>query len=262
MSYLRRVDGVFLAAAGALLLVALGPWSAGAANAIFAVADVFVLALAAAAAAQAAGRFERDNPARLPWWLVAVGLGGFGLGELLEGTYTVRGEVSPFPGLADVFFLLAYPLLLTAFFHFLSAYRASGLADLGRAAIPITAAAAALAGLPLLVPVLRADLPVAERLVSVVYGLFDLAALVPLLLLLRLTWRFRGGSVWPVWAGLLFGFLLTFAGDVLVAYGQIVLAESAEETAAALDLASSAVFTLSYLAIARGAWHQRALLRG
>lgn len=257
----RRVDGLFLAATAAVLLTALGPWSARVANGAFAVADVLVLALASAAALLNARGFERDNPARLSWWLLAAGLGGFWLGETLEGTYTLRGRESPFPGPADVFFLAAYPLILAALFLFLRAYRASGLADLGGRAVLVTAVAVAAAGLPLLVPVLRAPLPVAERVVSAAYGLFDLAALVPLLLLLRLTWRFRGGRVWPVWASLLFGFLLTFVGDVLVAYWQIVLGERAEATAERLDLASSAVFTLSYLAIARGAWHQRALLR-
>jgi hypothetical protein len=258
----RRVDGLFLAAAAALLVTALGPWPASTANAAFAVADVLVLALACGAAMQAARRFERENPSRLPWRLVSAGLGGFWLGETLEGAYTVRGRESPFPGPADVFFLVAYPLILIALFLFLRAYRASGLTDLGAMAAPVTALAVAAVGLPLLIPVLRAPLPVAERLVSVAYGLFDLAALVPLLLLLRLTWRFRGGRVWPVWASLLFGFLLTFVGDVLVAYWQIVLGEHAEAAAETLDLASSAVFTMSYLAIARGALHQRALLRG
>jgi hypothetical protein len=257
----RRVDALFLAAAAAIVLAGLGPWSGQAANAAFAVADVLVLALAGWAALDCARRFERGNPARRPWWLLGAGLGGFGLGEAIEGAYTVRGLESPFPGTADVFFLLTYPVIVAALFLFLRAYRESGLPAVGRGAAAATAAVVALAGVPLLLPVLRAPLPLAERLISAVYGVFDLAALVPLLLLLRLTWRFRGGRVWPVWAGLLFGFLLTFVGDVLVAYWLIVLGERAEATADVLDLASSAVFTLSYLAVARGTLHQRALLR-
>ena len=95
-------------------------------------------------------------------------------------------------------------------------------------------------------------LPALERLVSGAYAVLDLVALVPLLLLLRLTWAFRGGRVWQVWASLLFGFLLTFAGDVLVASQLIAAAQESGADADTLDFLSSVMFTLSYLAIASG----------
>jgi hypothetical protein len=231
-------------------------------SAALAIADVVVLPVAFLAAADSARRFEPGNPARRAWWLLSAALAGFWIGEAVEGSYTVRGLESPFPSVADAFFLLAYPAIVAALLLFLRAYRVAGYGEVGATAVLVAAIAVALLGLPLLVPILRAPLPALERLVSGAYGVIDLVALVPLLLLLRLTSALRGGSVWQVWASLLFGFLLTFVGDVLVAYWLIAGAQGGDSRAEMLDLLSSVVFTLSYLAIARGALHQRALLRG
>jgi hypothetical protein len=100
-----------------------------------------------------------------------------------------------------------------------------------------------------------------ERLVSGAYAGFDLVALAPLLLLLRRTWGLRGGSVWRVWAGILFGFLLTFVGDVLFAYFQTRAEAELGPFSGELDFLANVMFLLSYLFIARGTLYQRQLLR-
>lgn len=258
----RRMDAVFLAATAALAVAAVGPWPHDTVNAILAVADTIILPVACLAAADSARRFEPGNAARRPWWLLSVALAAFWVGEAVEGSYTVRGLASPFPGVADAFFLLAYPVIVIALLLFLRAYRLSGYGEAGATAVLATAAAVGALGLPLLVPILRAPLPAPERLVGGAYGVLDLVALVPLLLLLRLTWAFRGGSVWQVWASLLFGFLLTFAGDVLVASQLVAATQEGGANADTLDFLSSVTFTLSYLTIARGTLLQRELLRG
>jgi hypothetical protein len=258
----RRMDAGFLLAAAALALAAVAPRPRDTVDAILAVADTIILPVACLAAADSARRFEPGNAARRAWWLVSVALAGFWVGETVEGSYTVRGLDSPFPSAADAFFLLAYPVIVAALLLFLRAYRLSEYGETGAAAVLVAAAAVSALGLPLLVPILRAPVPALERLVSGAYGVLDLVALVPLLLLLRLTWAFRGGSVWQVWASLLFGFLLTFAGDVLVASRLIAATQDGGANADTLDFLSSVVFTLSYLAIARGTLLQRELLRG
>ena len=231
-----------------------------AANAAFAVADVLILPAALVAAAGVARGFERDNPARLPWALLAGGLFGFWIGEAVEASWTARGVAAPFPSAADAFFLLGYPLLVAAFFLFLRAYHLSGMADQVGQLAAGAAAVMAVLGVPVLVAVTRHAVPRAERLVGGAYVALDLLALVPLLVLVRLALRMRGGRVWQVWASLLLGFALTFVGDVLVAYGSAQAEQPGEASSLALDLASSVVFTCSYLAIARGARRQRDLL--
>lgn len=52
-----------------------------------------------------AGRLRTDPV----WWLVGAALASSGLGEVVWGTYELRGA-DPFPSLADPLYLLAYPL--------------------------------------------------------------------------------------------------------------------------------------------------------
>ncbi|HEY5628570.1 MAG TPA: GGDEF domain-containing protein [Candidatus Limnocylindrales bacterium] len=49
--------------------------------------------------------------ARIAWTLVALATAADGLGNLIYGLYAVAGQ-SPFPSIADAFYLLFYPLLL------------------------------------------------------------------------------------------------------------------------------------------------------
>ena len=68
-------------------------------------------------------RLEAGNPARLPWTLLALGIGAFFLGQSYLGVFQiVLQQPSPFPSAADVLFVGAYPLLLVALFGFLHAY--------------------------------------------------------------------------------------------------------------------------------------------
>jgi hypothetical protein len=231
-----------------------------AANAAFAVADVLILPAALVAVAGVWRGFEPENPARRPWALLGGGLCGFWIGEVVEASWTARGLVAPFPSAADAFFLVGYPLFVAAFFLFLRAYLLSGMADgLGRLLVAAAAVVIVL-GAPALMAVTRAAIPPAERLVGGAYVVLDLLALAPLLVLVRLALRMRGGRVWQVWFSLLLGFALTFVGDLLVAYGSAQAGRADESSSLTLDLASSVVFTGSYLAIARGARRQRDLL--
>jgi hypothetical protein len=113
---------------------------------------------------------------------------------------------------------------------------------------------AALAAYPMLKPVVAAPAPALEMFLNVAYPILDLALLVPVVILLRIAIRFRGGEVWKVWAGLLTGFLLSCAADVLFAY----FTASGHES---LDPLSDVLFILSYAALARGALGQYQLLR-
>jgi hypothetical protein len=119
----------------------------------------------------------------------------------------------------------------------------------------------AVVGYVVLAPIVRSEAPFVERFVSAAYAALDLVALVPLLLLLRLTWRLLGGSVWKVWAGVLFGFLLAFLGDVSFAYFLTRAEAGIGPLSDDLDFLANLMYLLSYLVIARGTLHQRELLR-
>jgi hypothetical protein len=84
--------------------------------------------------------------------------------------------------------------------------------------LAVTAAVCAALSFVVLRPVVLAEMPPLEKALSAAYPLLDMALLVPLALLLRTTWHFRGGSVGTAWILVLTGFVFMCAGDVLFAY--------------------------------------------
>jgi hypothetical protein len=187
-----------------------------------AVCKLALLALACAHAAQTFRRLEPGNDARSPWLLLALALGGFTLGQAVLSGYQLAIAKSPFPSLADVFFIACYPLLLASFVRFGRAYRRSGL-PVGPVWQHLAIAAAVLAvgavlAPPLLRPILAAPGTRLEHALNVAYPAFDGALLIPLAILVRIAWPFRGGAIFRAWALLLGGTVGMCAGDLLFAW--------------------------------------------
>jgi hypothetical protein len=216
------------------------------------------LAVATAYAALSARRLEPGTPARLPWMLLALGIGAFLAGQSILGAYQLVLQVpSPFPSAADVFFVGAYPLLFGALIAFIRAYREAGypVGTPGEHALTAAVGAALLAAptWALLRPILAAPGAPLERALNAAYPLLDVVVLLPILVLLRITSRFRGGQVARVFAGLLAGILFLCAGDVLFAYFSLLGRKE-------LDPLVDATFVLSYFFLAHGALGQYRLL--
>ena len=170
-------------------------------------------------------RFEPGNPARAGWVFLSWGLLSFLIAQSTLCFYELfRGDAVPFPSVGDVFFLLGYPLLIAALFAFLRSYAAAGFPVGGAgerwALVAGTAVACALIGIPILRPIVATPAPAVEKFLNLAYPILDFILLIPTVLLLRITFRFRGGVVWKTWIALLAGFLFNFGGDVLFAYLQ------------------------------------------
>jgi hypothetical protein len=165
---------------------------------------------------------DPTNPVRPAWTLLAVGLLGNVLGQAALAPYQLTGQPTPFPSVADVFYVVAYPLIGAALVRFVRAYEEAGypIGSRGERARFVLAVVAVSLALSVVVlrPVVAADMPAMDKALSAAYPLLDMALLVPLALLLRTTWHFRGGSVGTAWVIVLSGFVFLCAGDVLFAY--------------------------------------------
>jgi len=224
-----------------------------------AMSKLLFLGLAALFAYRTASSFEADNPVRRAWRLLAVGLVGYLLAQgYLAFFHLVLGTSSPFPSPADAVFMAANPFLLAAFWVFIRAYREAGFPVGTAREHALLALAAAIAfsaiGVFLLRPILDAPAPPLERFLNIAYPAFDFLILVPILILLRITFAFRGGQVWTVWAALLAGFVFLCAGDVLYAY----FATMAQKH---LESIVDAMFILAYVFIAQGTVQQYELVK-
>jgi hypothetical protein len=225
-----------------------------------AIVKLVFLALGAGFAARAARAFERGNPARPAWRLLAGGLGLYVLGQASLARHQVlRLAPAPFPSVADVFFVAGTVAFIAALAAFIRAYRRAGMplggrAQLGRAAAAGAVLVAAMA-VWVLAPIAAAAAPFWAKTLNLAYPLLDAVLLVANLVLLDMAVRLRGGRVWNIWAALLAGFACTAVGDILFAFFSVV-------GVSRLDPLLNLTFALSYVFLALGARYQAEILAG
>jgi diguanylate cyclase len=165
---------------------------------------------------------EPGNPARGPWRLLAAALVAFALAQGVLSSYQIVTGVSPFPSLGDVFFMAAYPLMIASFFGFIRTYREAGypVGSSGQHALiaGLVAVVAVAVAVPVLRPVVLAPGAPLELFLNAAYPILDFVLLVPMAILLRIAWPFRGGAIFRAWAAILGGVIAMCAGDLLFAW--------------------------------------------
>jgi hypothetical protein len=226
--------------------------------ALAAVLKLVYLLFAAVWAFLCRDRLDAGNPARPAWFLLSLGLLSTFVGQLCLAPFQLVLGETPFPSVADVYYLLAYPFLIAAFLTFLYAYREAGLpiGSLGErlAIVAGVGLVAVLVAIPILKPVATSGSALLDRILTVAYPLLDLLLLVPLALLLRVALRLRGSRVGDVWLLLLVGAAVMCMGDICFAYFQALGEEH-------LDPFVHASFILAYGLMAGGAHRQLQILR-
>jgi diguanylate cyclase len=215
---------------------------------------LLALVVAAVFALRSTKLLGGGNAARTPWALLGAGLTALSLGQATLVYFQAFRGVSPFPSIADVWFVIAYPLLVAGVIAFIVAYGRSGFPMRGTTVTFLVFGAAAAAGAwPLLRPIVHSGDALLAKTLNIVYPALDLVLLVPVIVLLRMTSRFRGGAVWHVWCAMLAGFVFTAVGDILFAYFSTLGFST-------LDPAVHAMYLVAYGGLAVGAIEQRRLL--
>jgi len=225
---------------------------------VAAVLKIAFLALATVYAFRCLRYFEAGNPVRPAWQMLGGGLALYLMGQTVLGAYQIVLRVAtPFPSLADLFFQLSMVVLIASLVVFLRAYSATlGVALRELAGVGVLALALlAVVGVIVLRPIAFEEAPAIEHLLNFSYPFLDGLLLVPGLMLLRLTMKFRGGSLWVVWLLLLLGFFCVAAGDIVFAY--FTTLELTE-----LDPLLDLVFAAAYIFFAWGTRRQLAILEG
>lgn len=172
---------------------------------------------------KSAAFFERGNPIRPAWHLLALGLGLYFIGQAILSVYqTVLPPPTPFPSIADFFFMVSTTVLIASLVAFVSTYRRGGypVGSTAELVVVVVIGFAVLGFIQylLLSPIAAADAPIGEQALNLAYPLTDCLLLIPVTILLRATLKMRGGSLWKVWMLLLGGFISICAGDILFSY--------------------------------------------
>ena len=171
-----------------------------------------------AAAAVVVGTVKNRPRHKLPWILVAMALGAFISGDITYDVLTIYlHENNPFPSVADIFYLVTYPLFAAGLLGLVRARREQKDAGALLDALIVASGAALLSWIFLIQPYVHAhDMTFFTKAVSIAYPLGDLLILCMLVRLLA------GGAV----RNTALGFLSVGAVGLLTAdciYGWIQL---------------------------------------
>ncbi len=221
-------------------------------------APLLFLFLSAWFAHRNAVSFTSENPVQLAWRLLSLGLAAFFAGDLIYAYYRmVLASQAPLASVADPFYVAYSLLLIAAEIAFLRAYREAGLPiDLKRDVGFVGLAAMAIsltAGTILLWPVFQKSEVGLGELLTISYLLVDLVILSLAVILFRVTWKLKGGSVWQVWFALVLGLLAVCVADLMFMY--LTLLEHPE-----LEASSELAYLLGYILFVRAGLKQRELL--
>ena len=212
---IRRV-GVALAVVGAAVALALAFGMLSADASVVASDVVYPVVAIGAGLLLIAGAFSRTGAERVSWLLVGSGVVLLGLGELTWIWYElVLDSEPPFPGLPDIFYLAAYPVLVSAMLVTprLAANRYQRSQQLIDGVI-IAAGLSFIAWVAVLGPMYRAagEGTLAEFIVGAAYPVGDVLVVVAAVTIgIRRSWRLRDRSLWCVVGAL----LVTAIGDLV-----------------------------------------------
>lgn len=165
----------------------------------------------------AARAYGYKNAHSISFFLIASGLACLFIGEVLFLYYEILLKTDPFPSIADVFYLLSYPLMLIGFLREVREYKMqeSSLDKLLLYIITIL-----LGFVVFYFGIYSAYQPgnsILSNAIAMAYGVGDLFLIIITLNILVLTFGFQGGKLFLAWLTICIGVFLTLVADILFA---------------------------------------------
>ncbi|MFA5926355.1 MAG: hypothetical protein WC831_05545 [Parcubacteria group bacterium] len=181
---------------------------------------LFPVFLSTAAGFSAAGIYGLKSHNGKALLLIAFGLSFWSAGELVWYIFKNFMGIDPFPSIADLFFLLAYPLLLTGILY------GTRLTQIKWSQMDKKTTAAGLATVIILTAAVSywgiyeaydPQTGFLENVVVMSYGVADLILIGSLIFSLGIARVFRGGRFGTFWTLVTVGFFFNLAADILFA---------------------------------------------
>lgn len=186
-----------------------------------------------------------------------LGLFGWLVGEVVWTFFDIYLGIDPFPSIADVFFILSYPLL---FVGLLNEVKLSGLDWFDKKLKPFV-----LTAIPVLLSVgivmfylgamseVSPEVSLLENSVALGYGLGDLVLLTFGFLMIRVGFEYKGGRLFNSWLLLSVGLLATLIAD----YSFVFLAEAYENGVGYVSQVIDLLWQTGYFLYAISLWKMR-----
>lgn len=140
------------------------------------------------------------------------------IGEVLWDYYELILKINPFPSIADIFYILAYPLMLIGLVHEIKISGISWKKIYPAIVFLLVIISVLFTTVVLYFGVYLAYNPQETLLtnsIAMSYGIGDLLLIIANIFVLILAWEFRGGKLSRTWFGLFIGFIVMLIADIL-----------------------------------------------
>ena len=161
-----------------------------------------------------------QGPRTKTLFLLTIGVGCWFAGESIFYSYEFIFHTNPFPSVADVFYLIAYPVLFSALFNEIRQIKINWKKIHPSIIFLFVISAIALGLLVLYFGVYLAydsHETFFTNLIALGYGVGDLFLIIVDICVLILAWEFREGSFSYLWIQLFISFIFMLVADVLFA---------------------------------------------
>ena len=187
------------------------------------ITKLFFVGLLVMLSSRITNRLSREDALRRPWMIWSAAFLLYFVAQSVLSYYQVLRSVStPFPSLADAFFVPAMLFLILGAFALLEALARSGMPIDHKMDVGVVGGSTflviGLLGYFLLRPILAGGSEGLELLLSLFYPVSDFFLLVPSVILLRIAWKMRGGVIGRIWGSLFLGVAALSVGDIAFAY--------------------------------------------
>ncbi len=186
-------------------------------------------------------------PKSLTLLYLTLGIGCWFIGESIWTFYEISGT-NPFPSIADMFYILGYPLMLAAFLQEIIAAKVNW-NGVSKSLLFLLTLVSILLGLAVgyfgIFVAYSPTVPLFNNVVAMGYGIGDLVLIVTSMALLILAWEYRGGELSGIWMSLFCSFVLVLCADLA-----FILFNSMYDKVGIIRSLTDSIFILSYLLFA------------
>ncbi len=181
---------------------------------------LFTPAIAVISGIRTVGIFQLKSAPGQVIGLLALGLFLWLIGEVLFFIFQFIAHTNPFPSAADIFYILAYPILLLGLIKEIKIYGVklqieNKLLVLLGSLLIITLAI--IIGYFDILKAYDSSAPLLNNLIAMGYGVGDFILIIPTFYILRLVMDLKGGQLFYPWMMIMFALFFIMAGDVLFA---------------------------------------------
>ncbi|OGF25294.1 hypothetical protein A2303_03065 [Candidatus Falkowbacteria bacterium RIFOXYB2_FULL_47_14] len=148
--------------------------------------------------------------------LIVLGLAGWLLGEVLWVLFGIL-DINQTPSIADLFYIIAYPLMAAGFFMEIKRGKVEWTAKKALFLLPLLAIGFYFTIVYGIIGAYDAEASIFENMINMFYGVGDTILGLLVAIILMIIWEYRGGKIFFPWLYIFMGVILTLIPDILYA---------------------------------------------